>query len=233
MSSHKHLGLILSNDCTWHQHIDYITKKAWNRINIMRNLKFKLDKSSLEIIFTTFIRPLLEYGDIVWDNCTQFEKQEIEKIQIEAARIATGTTKLVSLNALYQETGWVTLEKRRENHKLVMFYKMYNDLTPSYLSSLVPQSINNLSQYSLRNADNLQSIHARTNLYFQSFLPSVVRKWNDLSDEAKRSSSVTSFKNYLNRNRTSIPKYFYTGNRKTQILHTRLRTKCSSLNSDL
>ena len=114
-----------------------------------------------------------------------------------------------------------------------MFYKMYNDLTPSYLSSLVPQSINNLSQYSLRNADNLQSIHARTNLYFQSFLPSVVRKWNDLSDEAKRSSSVASFKNYLNRNRPSIPKYFYTGNRKTQILHTRLRTKCSSLNSDL
>ena len=120
VSSHKHLGLILSNDCTWHQHIDYITKKAWNRINIMRKLKFKLDRSSLEIIFTTFIRPLLEYGDIVWDNCTQVEKQEIEKIQIEAARIATGTTKLVSLNALYQETGWVTLEKRRENHKLVM-----------------------------------------------------------------------------------------------------------------
>ena len=100
VSSHKHLGLILSNDCTWHQHIDYITKTAWNRINIMRKLKFKLDRSSLEIIFTTFIRPLLEYGDIVWDNCTQFEKQEIEKIQIEAARIATGTTKLVSLNAL-------------------------------------------------------------------------------------------------------------------------------------
>ena len=74
VSSHKHLGLILSNDCTWHQHIDYIAKKAWNRINIMRKLKFKLDRSSLEIIFTTFIRPLLEYGDIVWDNCTQFEK---------------------------------------------------------------------------------------------------------------------------------------------------------------
>ena len=71
----------------------------------MRKLKFKLDGNSLEIIFITFIRPLLEYGDIIWDNCTQFEKQEIVKIQIEAARIATGTTKLVSLNALYQETG--------------------------------------------------------------------------------------------------------------------------------
>ena len=34
VSSHKYLGLILYNDCTWQQHIDYITKKAWNRINI-------------------------------------------------------------------------------------------------------------------------------------------------------------------------------------------------------
>ena len=116
-----------------------------------------------------------------------------------------------------------------------MFYKMCNDLTPSYLSSLVPQSIDtfNLSQYSRRNAYNLQSIHARTNLYFQPFLPSLVRKWNDLSDKAKRSSLVTSFKNYLNRNKTSVPKYIYTGTRKTQILHTCLQTECSSLNSDL
>ena len=38
---------------------------------------------------------------------------------------------------------------------------------------------------------------------------------------------------YLNKNREHTPKYFYTGNRKAQILHTRLRTNCSSLNLDL
>ena len=61
----------------------------------MRKLKFKLDRKSLEIIYTTFNRPILEYGDVIWDNCTQYEKQELDKIQTEAARIATGTTKLV------------------------------------------------------------------------------------------------------------------------------------------
>ena len=90
-----------------------------------------------------------------------------------------------------------------------MFYKICYDLTSSYLSSLVPRSVNNISQNSLRNADSLQSIHARTNINYQSFLPSVVREWNNLSDEAKHFSSVTSFKNYLNRNRTPVPKYFY------------------------
>ena len=84
VDSHKHLGLYLSNDCTWHKHINYITEKAWTRINIMRRLKFKLDRKSLEQIYLVFIRPLLEYGDIIWDNCLQSEKQELEKIQIEA-----------------------------------------------------------------------------------------------------------------------------------------------------
>ena len=45
---HKHLGLYLSNDCTWHYHINYIKEKAWFRINIMRKLKFKLDRDLLK-----------------------------------------------------------------------------------------------------------------------------------------------------------------------------------------
>ena len=90
----------LANYCTWHHHIKYITEKAWGRINVMRKLKFKLDRKSLEIIYTAFIRPLPEYGDVIWYNCLQYEKQEIEKIQLKATRIATGTTKLVSINAL-------------------------------------------------------------------------------------------------------------------------------------
>ena len=43
----------------------------------MRKLKFKLDRKSLETIYLTFIRPLLEYGDVIFDNCTQYEKTGI------------------------------------------------------------------------------------------------------------------------------------------------------------
>ena len=118
VSSHKHLGLYFSNDCSWHQHIDYIKQKAWFRIHIMRKLKFKLDHKSLETIYLTFTRPLLEYGDVIWDNCTQYEKNELDKIQNEAARITTGTTKLVSLDNLYKEVGWQTLHRRRHDHKI-------------------------------------------------------------------------------------------------------------------
>lgn len=55
VTHHKHLGLFLSNDGTWHEHIDYITSKAWQRVNIMRKLKFLLDRESLQIIYTSLI----------------------------------------------------------------------------------------------------------------------------------------------------------------------------------
>ena len=58
-----------------------------NQLYLSSILKFKLDRKSLEIIYTTFIRPILEYGDVIWDTCTQYEKQELDKIQTEAAKI--------------------------------------------------------------------------------------------------------------------------------------------------
>ena len=79
----------------------------------MRKLKFLLDRRSLEIIYISFIRPLLEYADVVWDNCKRYEVIAVEKIQLEATHIVTGTTKLVSLVGLYNETGWEPLETRR------------------------------------------------------------------------------------------------------------------------
>ena len=85
---HKHLGIYLSTDCSWHKHIEYIKEKAWAMINVMRKFKYTLDRKSLETIYITFIRPILEYADIIWDNCTQQEKNYLEKIQLEAARIA-------------------------------------------------------------------------------------------------------------------------------------------------
>ena len=76
----------------------------------MRTFKFKLSRQALETIYFSFIRPTIEYGDIVWDNCTLAQEKDLEKIQIEEARIVTGSTKLVSNEKLYIKTGWKTLK---------------------------------------------------------------------------------------------------------------------------
>ena len=157
----------------------------------------------------------------------------MKKIQIEAARIATGATKLVSIAALYRETRWDSLDERHRKHKLTLLYKMTNALSPLYLSSLVPQTVSNASRYNLRNSSDLQTVEARTSLFYNSFLPSTVRAWNSLSSTAKQPDSTYSFKYFLNKDKDSTPKYYYAGSRKAQIFHTRLRTVCSSLKLDL
>ena len=155
VTSHKRLGIFFSNDGTWHEHIDYIASKAWTRINIMPKLKFIVDRQSLEIIYTSFFRPVLGYADVVLDNYTQYETDALEKIQIEAAQIATGATKIVSLEMLYQETGWEPLDKRRYKHEVCLFYQVDTGVSPNYLSSLIPASVEDSTIYKLRNANNL------------------------------------------------------------------------------
>ena len=110
---------------------------------------------------------------------------------------------------------------------------MTHSLTPEYLSCLVPEPISNISSYNLRNSNNFRAINTRTSQYYQSFLPSTVRSWNDLPVEAHLYNTLNSFKHFLNKETARVPQHFYTGSRKAQILHTRLRTKCSSLNLDL
>ena len=145
----------------------------------------------------------------------------------------TGTTKLVSLDKLYQETGWETLEERRKKHKLCLFYKMSNNLSPNYLSSLVPPSIETTTSYTLRDASNIRYPMVRTQLYYKSFLPSSIRSWNELAPVIRDSSSIQSFKYQLNKNLTKPPEYYYNGDRSLQIQHTRLRTNCNILNEHL
>ena len=86
----------------------------------MRRLKFCLDRKSFETFYLTFIRPILEYADVC-GNCTNYEKQEFNKIQTELARIVTGATKFVTLHALF-EVNWEPLEARRMKYIPLLLY---------------------------------------------------------------------------------------------------------------
>ena len=108
----------------------------------MRKVKFIFDRQSLETIYTSFIRPVLEYTGVVWDNYSQYEINALEKIQTEAARIATEATKLVALDMLYRQTGWESLEKKDGiNISYAFFFQMNTGVSPDYLSSLIPASV--------------------------------------------------------------------------------------------
>jgi hypothetical protein len=67
-------------------------------------------------MYHSFIHPLLEYADVVWDNLTDKLNKEIESFQNVAARIVAGATKLCNIKTLISELGMESLEHRRNKH---------------------------------------------------------------------------------------------------------------------
>ena len=59
---HKNLGVTFSSGLSWSKHIDEVCSKASNKLDtsIMRTLKYKLSHRSLEILYLSFKRPILE-----------------------------------------------------------------------------------------------------------------------------------------------------------------------------
>ena len=48
----------------------------------MRKLKVQLVWKSFQSFYFSLIRQLLEYADVVWNNCTQYESNELDKSKI-------------------------------------------------------------------------------------------------------------------------------------------------------
>ena len=233
MDNHKHLGCILQSNGKWNLNIQNIISKCTRQIDILRGLKYKLDRKTLETIYVAFIRPHMEYANIVWTNCTNEQLNSIENLQLSAIRVITGGIGGTSHNTLYQECRWETTFSRREKKQLNVYYKMVNHETAQYLIDILPPTKQSLTNHNLRNKHDRVIPTSRTVLYSNSFIPSITRKWNDLPMEIKQCGSLTEFKSKTKSKSNPIPKFFFRGNRKSQIILAQLRMKCSPLKAHL
>ena len=57
--------------------------------------------------------------------------------------------------------------------------------------------------------------------------------WNSLPQSLREITNLNSFKRSITERTISVPKFYFSGEQKYAILHTRLRNKCSNLNHDL
>ena len=79
VKEHKHLGIWFDHKLKWSYHIDQVISSVSKIIDVLQKLKYRLDRSTLYTIYLSFIRPKLEYGCIVWDDCTQYDKCRLGK----------------------------------------------------------------------------------------------------------------------------------------------------------
>ena len=229
--SHTHLGLTLQSSMSWRKHIVQVYEKASKRLNMLKFVTYKLDRSILTSLYKSLIRPLMEYGDVIWNNCYECDSALLDSVQYEAARLVTGAIKGTSSARLYKELAWECLSSRRKLH-LSQFYKIVKNLAPFYLSELLPKLSSERTDYRLRSGENFTQFSCRTSRFQKSFFPSAITGWNSLDLDVRNSVSLPTFKAKL---RSTLFPHCYNKlfdfyfSRHAFIFHTRLRLGFSCL----
>ena len=230
---HKHLGIIIQNNCKWDEHIKSIINKAHLLLCCLRTYKYRLSRKALENMYKSFILPIFDYGDVIWDGCTKYLSDELENLNLEAIRTIIGAVRGTSHEKLYRESGLCPLQERRRRHKLHFYHKLVNGNAPKYLIDLLPPLMSTINPYHRRRPLERKIPRSRTEVHVKSFFPSTTRLWNELPEYIQASHSIGQLKHFLAREDPIVPSYFYYGERMQQIIHCKLRLQMSDLNSDL
>ena len=120
--------------------------------------------------------------------------EAIEKIQYKAALSITGCWRGTNRQKLYEELGWETLSDRRWSHRLFQFFKIINNMTPSYLKNKLPNQ-----RVALRNNEQTRffDIFFHSFIYMNSFFPDSIKIWNSIGIDFAHLKSYPSFKNRI------------------------------------
>ena len=165
----------MDNRLTFDEHLTNVSNKISKTIGLLRKLQNILPRPAHLTIYKCFIRPHLDYGDIVYDQPYNLSfHQKLESIQYNAALALTGAIRGSSREKLYQELG---LESRRWYRKLCCFYKIYNKQAPGYLTELIPTRN---EAYQTRHLANIPSLSFKHNFFKNTFFPSAILEWNKL-----------------------------------------------------
>ena len=238
MTHHKHLGLSLSTDLNFHQHVNNIIRTINTILGPIYSVRKFLSRSILNNIYITYILPHFDYCDIIYDgNLTVTDANRLQTLQNRCARLVTGTLFRSPTTALLEDLGWERLETRRLIHKLLFFHRLFydNPPLPSYVTDMLTDTRRNATGLDLRNATHLTIPPTRLTSFRQSFIPATIRQWNLLPSTLRSTISRTDFARQVwQRFGAPEPPPFHShGTKTSNANHTRLRIGLSTLNAHL
>ena len=177
----KLLGITISRDLKWSDHIDIICSKASSRIHFLKLLKRSgVPTADLLHYYVSVIRPTLEYACPVWHSSITSEQSDtLENMQKRALRVIYGSRFTdASYCSFCNELSLSPFADRREQLTFNFFSKMLNP--NSCLSHLIPERRDKIVLSRLRNAQPYPVPFARTQKLKKSFIVYALSKFQIL-----------------------------------------------------
>ena len=129
VNSYKYLGVIINENLSWTDHVDYIKTKVSQRLSILQRINHLLPRDTRELFVKAMVLPILDYADVTWgDKSNTTLMNKIQLLQNKAAKLILNMPKHASATEALELLGWDILEKRRRSHRLFLVFKSLNGL---------------------------------------------------------------------------------------------------------
>ncbi len=106
----NNLGMQVENTLRWNAHIDQLVKILSSIIGILRRHWHIGPSATLLQLYNAIVVPHFDYGDIVYESCTQNNLDRLQKMQNQAARIISGSSHHTHRNDMYAGLNWLSLK---------------------------------------------------------------------------------------------------------------------------
>ena len=195
---HKHIHLILDETLNVAEHIKEAIIKASRGIGIIRFLSKYVHRDILDQMYKLYVRPHLDYIDVVYHNQNSSLMSGLESIQYAAALAVSGTWQGTNTDKLFEELGWESLAQFVLIFPLIrlcLFYKIMNNSTPECTRSYLPTFKQN--PYDLRRPSVFAEEQTNTNRYSNSFYLYCIKAWNNLDPTLRNLPNISQLKKAL------------------------------------
>ena len=191
----KDLGIIVDSSLKFHNHTAIVTARA-NRILAVINKSFEyLNTNVLLQLYKSFVRPILEYGNIIWGPQFILDQQSVEKIQRRATKLVSEIKDLQYVDRL-NHLNLPSLRYRRRRGDLIYTYRLFHNMLDMDSSSLFT-----LRSSSITRGHDLKIYkpHATCLPRRHFYSVRIINDWNGLPYDSVNVHSTNLFKTHLDR----------------------------------
>ena len=126
----KTLGVIVDEHLSWNDQIQSIVSKSSKGIGMIRRIKKFVPQSTLLKVYNAIVLSHFDYCSLVWDNCSDYLLNKLQKLQNRAARVITGRTYETRSKDVLKELNWQPLSERLNRNKCIFMHKIKNNVMP-------------------------------------------------------------------------------------------------------
>ena len=172
----KYLGVTIDQDLKFHLHVSKAVNKASRMLGLVRATFTCLDELTLPKLFTTVVRPHLEYGNVIWSPRFRRDRLEVEKIQRRSTKLIPSLRNMPYSDKL-EALKLPSLYHRRRRGDMMQTFKILKGI-----DRLDPGDFFSLADKSFIRGHSLKIVKQRSRLTLRqnAFSQRVINDWNAL-----------------------------------------------------